>query len=94
MFNVIFKLALASAVVASFPAAQAADDTFPNRVKTIDHPSYGRIVVPESPLRYAAFDNVPYSPSVELGSDTRDILVNRLHMDAATADAIIAESRS
>jgi formyl-CoA transferase len=42
----------------------------------IDHPAYGPIVVPESPLRFADMPCAPYRPSSGLGEDTLAILEN------------------
>lgn len=39
-----------------------------------DHPSYGRIVVQHSPLRFDGVVPVPLKPSRELGADTEQIL--------------------
>jgi len=48
----------------------------------IDHPEYGRIVVPTSPLRFAGEDgSAPYRPSSPLGADTQQILMERLALD-------------
>lgn len=58
-------------------------------LQRIDHPRFGPIVVPESPLRYADLPSVEYLPSVELGHDTRQILTGILGMSAAHADAMI-----
>ena len=50
----------------------------------IDHPEYGRMVVPSSPLRFDGDDAgaVPYEPSHALGADTGSILAERLHVGA------------
>lgn len=56
----------------------------------IDHPEYGRIVVPASPLRFGSDDSVSYRPSAALGADTRSILAERLHLDQAQVDALVA----
>lgn len=48
----------------------------------IDHPEYGRIVVPSSPLRFAGEDGcAPYRPSSPLGADTQAVLMERLALD-------------
>jgi CoA:oxalate CoA-transferase len=60
-------------------------------LRHIDHPLYGHIVVPESPLRYADFANVPYQPSGELGADTRAVLASVLHMPSDQANALAAQ---
>ncbi|NYT62911.1 CoA transferase [Alcaligenaceae bacterium] len=50
----------------------------------IDHPEYGRIVVPTTPLRFGGEDaSVPYKPSARLGADTEAILSEKLSLDAA-----------
>jgi CoA:oxalate CoA-transferase len=48
----------------------------------IDHPEYGRIVVPSSPLRFAGGENTPYRPSSAKGEHTDAILAERLHLSA------------
>lgn len=49
----------------------------------IDHPEYGRIVVPTTPLRFGGEDAaVPYQPSSRLGADTDAILLEKLSLDA------------
>jgi CoA:oxalate CoA-transferase len=48
----------------------------------IDHPEYGRIVVPSSPLRFAGGENTPYRPSAAKGEHTDAILAERLHLSA------------
>ena len=48
-------------------------------------------MVPESPLRYADFANVPYQPSVELGADTSAVLASVLHMPTEQANALAAQ---
>jgi CoA:oxalate CoA-transferase len=48
----------------------------------IDHPEYGRIVVPSSPLRFAGGKNTPYRPSAAKGEHTDAILAERLHLSA------------
>lgn len=48
-------------------------------LRWIDHPEYGRIVVPISPLRFEGEEGtVPYRPSAALGADTEAILAQRL----------------
>lgn len=46
-------------------------------LRWIDHPDYGRIVVPTSPLHFGG-EQTPYRPSSALGADTDDILGQRL----------------
>ncbi|MCA0240655.1 MAG: CoA transferase [Proteobacteria bacterium] len=54
----------------------------------IDHPEYGRIVVPSSPVRFQHEERVPYEPSAPLGQDTEAILAQRLHLDAAAVERL------
>jgi CoA:oxalate CoA-transferase len=49
----------------------------------IDHPEYGRIVVPTSPLRFVHEERIPYRASAALGADTEAILEERLRLDSA-----------
>ena len=57
----------------------------------IDHPEYGRIVVPASPLRFTGEEPQAYKPSSPLGADTRAILAERLKLDSAAIDALAAD---
>ena len=57
-------------------------------LRNINHPLYGPIIVPESPLRFAEFANVPYEPSGELGADTRNVLASILNMPTDQANAL------
>lgn len=63
-------------------------------LQNINHPLYGTIVVPESPLRYADFANAPYQPSGELGADTLGVLANVLNMPTDQAKALAAQLQS
>jgi CoA:oxalate CoA-transferase len=55
----------------------------------IDHPEYGRIVVPATPLRFGGEDAaVPYRPSARLGADTAAILEERLSLDAKQVEEL------
>ncbi len=57
----------------------------------IDHPEYGRMVVPVSPLRFDGMDGTaPYAPSAPLGADTDSILAERLALDVAELSALHA----
>ena len=61
-------------------------------LRWIDHPEYGRIVVPTSPLRFDGEDGqVPYEASSALGSDTESILAERLSMNAQQIAALRAK---
>lgn len=58
-------------------------------LRWIDHPEYGRMVVPISPLRFEGEDGtVPYEPSAALGADTEAILGEHLQLDAAQVAAL------
>lgn len=48
----------------------------------IDHPEYGRIVVPSSPIRFVHEERLAYQPSACLGQDTDEVLGGRLGLDA------------
>ena len=60
-------------------------------LRHIDHPSFGSIVVPESPLRFADLPAAPYVPSVPLDHDARDILTGILGMSPTRADDVLSE---
>jgi CoA:oxalate CoA-transferase len=49
----------------------------------INHPEYGRIVVPASPLRFEDTEPVAYVPSSALSADTDRTLAERLDLTAA-----------
>jgi formyl-CoA transferase len=58
----------------------------------IDHPEYGRIVVPTTPLRFGGEDAaVPYRASAGLGADTAAILEERLSLDAKQVEELRAQ---
>lgn len=62
-----------------------------------NHPEFGRIVVPHSPLRFAGTPLRPLEPSHALGADTHAVLHERLgwdetHIEQATGRAAIAKS--
>ena len=63
-------------------------------LKDIEHPIYGNIVVPESPLRFADMPNPEYRPSVELGHDTKEILMEMLGLHPDEAVTLTAELQS
>lgn len=46
----------------------------------IDHPQFGRIVVPNSPLRLHGVDKVPSQPSPRLGQHNHEILSSMLNL--------------
>lgn len=59
-------------------------------LEMIDHPQYGRMPAPASPLRFDGSASRPARPSVELGADSDAILRERLGLD----EAAIARLRS
>jgi formyl-CoA transferase len=56
----------------------------------IDHPEYGRIVVPSSPVRFPDDERVPYVPSAALGEHTRQVLHEKLGLGAGEVEALEA----
>lgn len=52
-------------------------------LETIDHPDLGRIVVPNSPLRYHGTDKVETTPSPKVGQHNADIYGGWLGLSAA-----------
>jgi CoA:oxalate CoA-transferase len=48
----------------------------------VDHPEYGRIVLPSSPLRFPGEEPLTYRPSSALGQNTEEILAEKLAMSA------------
>jgi len=60
-------------------------------LQRIDHPEYGSIVVPTSPLRFGGAERTVYRPSPALGADTRAVLAEKLNLDAAAVDALAGD---
>ena len=60
-------------------------------LRWIDHPEYGRMVVPATPIRFLDQPLPSYEPSVALGSDTRSVLKDKLGMSDAELDALGAK---
>ena len=54
-------------------------------LRWIDHPEYGRMVVPSTPIRFTDQPLRDYQPSVGLGVDTEAVLKEKLGIDAETA---------
>jgi CoA:oxalate CoA-transferase len=48
----------------------------------IDHPQFGRIVVPNSPLRFHGIDPLPSTPSPRLGQHNHEILAEMLNLSS------------
>jgi crotonobetainyl-CoA:carnitine CoA-transferase CaiB-like acyl-CoA transferase len=57
----------------------------------IDHPQFGRIVVPNSPLRFHGIDPLPGTPSPRLGQHNHEILAEMLNLSAADIASLEAE---
>ncbi len=57
----------------------------------IEHPEYGRLAVPTSPLRFSGLDAPDYRPSETLGQESRAVLAERLGLDDAALDALAAQ---
>ena len=55
-----------------------------------DHPEYGRIVVPHSPLRFAGVELRHLEPSRGLGQDTAAVLRDRLGLDETQIATVVA----
>ena len=60
-------------------------------LRDVEHPEFGAITVPASPLHFEGHDPLPYAPSVPLGQDGRDVLAERLGLDDAALDALEAD---
>jgi CoA:oxalate CoA-transferase len=56
----------------------------------IDHPIYGRVVLPGSPLRFDGIAPLPIAPSGELGRDNRAVFGDWLGHDAAGIEELAA----
>lgn len=57
----------------------------------IDHPQFGKVVVPNSPLRLHGADRVAPTPSPRLGQHNQEILAKMLNLDPAEIDRLEAE---
>jgi len=55
-------------------------------LRWIDHPEYGRIAAPASPLRFDGVAALPERPSVPLGTDSVEILREKLGLDDPELD--------
>lgn len=60
-------------------------------LRHIDHPAYGRILVPDTPLRFLDQEPPPYRPSPGLGSQAREILADLLQCGDDELDRLQAE---
>jgi formyl-CoA transferase len=57
-------------------------------LRWVEHPEYGRIAAAASPLRFDGKAMLPEPPSVPLGSDSREILREKLGMSDAELDSL------
>jgi crotonobetainyl-CoA:carnitine CoA-transferase CaiB-like acyl-CoA transferase len=57
----------------------------------IDHPEFGRIVVPNNPIRFHGAERLPASPSPRLGQHTQEVLAARLRLSEAEIAALCDE---
>jgi crotonobetainyl-CoA:carnitine CoA-transferase CaiB-like acyl-CoA transferase len=57
----------------------------------IEHPQFGRIVIPDSPIRIHGTDRLPAVVSSRLGEDTDEILSSVLNLSEPEIDALSAE---
>jgi CoA:oxalate CoA-transferase len=57
----------------------------------IEHPQFGRIVIPDSPIRIHGTDRLPAVVSSRLGEDTDEILSSVLNLSEPEIDALRAE---
>jgi formyl-CoA transferase len=60
-------------------------------LQRIEHPAFGAITVPASPLHFAGLAPLPHVPSVPLGQDSRAVLAERLGLDATALDRLEAD---
>jgi len=60
-------------------------------LEAIDHPSLGRITVPNSPLRYHGTPQTPAEPSRAIGADNLEIYGQLLGLDAAEVERLKAD---
>jgi CoA:oxalate CoA-transferase len=57
----------------------------------IEHPQFGRIVIPDSPIRIHGADRLRAAVSSELGEDTDEVLSSMLSLSEAEIDSLRAE---
>ncbi|ALV39893.1 formyl-CoA transferase [Pseudarthrobacter sulfonivorans] len=60
-------------------------------LQDLQHPIYGDVVVPHSPLRFEGEERVPIEASHALGADTRQVLSASLGMTASEIDQLMAD---
>jgi formyl-CoA transferase len=57
-------------------------------LKEVDHPEFGRLTLPSSPLHIDGLPPPPHRPSARLGQDGRAVLAERLGLDDAELDRL------
>ncbi|MBI3512862.1 MAG: CoA transferase, partial [Proteobacteria bacterium] len=57
-------------------------------LQEIDHPEFGRVTVPGSPLHFAGLEPPPHQPSARLGADSATVLRERLGLSDADIDTL------
>jgi CoA:oxalate CoA-transferase len=57
----------------------------------IDHPEFGRIVVPGNPIRFHGAERLPATASARLGAHTHEVLASRLGLSDDDIAALVAE---
>jgi formyl-CoA transferase len=60
-------------------------------LQRVDHPEFGAITVPGSPLHFVGLAARAYTPSVPLGHDGRAVLAEKLGLDDAALDRLEAD---
>jgi len=57
-------------------------------LKEVDHPEFGRLTLPSSPLHIDGLPPPPHRPSARLGADGRAVLAERLGLDDVELDRL------
>ena len=60
-------------------------------LQRVDHPEFGAITVPGSPLHFVGLAARTHTPSVPLGHDSRAVLAEKLGLDEAALDRLEAD---
>jgi CoA:oxalate CoA-transferase len=60
-------------------------------LERVEHPDYGALTVPHSPLRFAGLPPEAHVPTGALGAEGRAVLAEKLGLNAAVLDALAAE---
>ncbi len=57
----------------------------------LDHPEIGRVVIPDSPLRFHGADRLPAVAAARLGQHTKEVLMEYLDMSQAEVDELAGQ---